>query len=70
MELYRIKVAIPSIKNGWEANVEERYIEAENFNDMLMKSMSIEETARGARIIKIEREDPEKYCYWHMIKYC
>ena len=69
MKTYRIKVAIPSIKNAWAATIEERIIEAENFNYLLMKSMSIDEHKRGARIVRIEERVPTTRGFgWKMIK--
>lgn len=70
MEKYIIKVAIPSKKNRWEANVEERYIEAENFNYMLMKAFTEEEFKAGARIVHVQRKLNDRYCSWEILKYC
>lgn len=70
METYRIKIAIPSKSNRWEANIEERLIKAENFNYMLMKAFTEEEFKAGARIVRIEKKLKDKYCAWEMIKYC
>lgn len=54
MGKYKITVAIPSTKNAWQAITEERYVEAENFNDMLEKALTVVEAKKGARIIHIE----------------
>ena len=54
MKKYRVKIAIPSTKNRWEAHVEERTVEVENFNQMLMKAITTEEIRAGARIFEIE----------------
>jgi hypothetical protein len=54
MSKYLVKIALPSRKNRWEASVVERTIEAENFNGMLMKAITPDELAAGARIFEIE----------------
>lgn len=71
MKKYLVKVAIPSTKNRWEAHAEERTIEAENFNRLLMKAITVEEFRAGARIFEIE-ELPTivKSFYFPLTVYC
>ena len=54
MKKYRVKVAIPSTENRWEARAEERTLEVENFNQMLMRAVTADELKAGARIFEIE----------------
>ena len=70
MTEFVVRISIPSNKNGWEANVVERHIEAENLNYLIMNAATVDEYKRGARIISIQehRKSSEGYLYWEKIK--
>ena len=53
---YKVKVCIPCINNKWKAEIENREIEAENLNYLIMKALTVEEYKRGARIVEIKGE--------------
>lgn len=70
MFYFKIRIAIPSTKNRWEANVIEREIQAENLNQVIMKAATVEEYNAGARIISIQKQSNlrEDYYGWVRIK--
>lgn len=69
MEIYKIIISIPSNKNFWEANKEERYIEAQDFDDMIKKALTKEEIQQGVRVIRIEHKLKDRYASWEYLKY-
>ena len=71
MKKYLLKIAIPSRENRWEASVTERTIEAENFNQMLMRAITPDELQAGARIFEIEElAVMVKSFYFPLTVYC
>jgi hypothetical protein len=53
MATYRVKFVYPCQNNNWQADVFERNIDAERFEDLLCKAISNDDIELGVRILEI-----------------
>ena len=60
MTTYRVKVSAPCEKTPWKANIYERNIDADTFNDLINEALSQEDILAGVRIIAIDMYSKEK----------
>lgn len=60
MKKYRAVLSVPTNK-PWQATIEERILEASNFNYFLMKVMTVEEIKKGVRVLKVYEYLKDEY---------
>lgn len=68
MKKYKVKISIPYSNNRWQAKIEERCIEAENLNYLIMRAATVEEYKNGARICEIWERQNDEYGSYQRIK--